>query len=166
MIIAEWPAVRWYKTDDLGQMVDVHRACFPDEHWEEEDFVKFVNNKSGRNNVLKVIAAGGVVYGTFLYTVEADAVRFRRVGVREDVRKQGLASFALGTVCGPNSPLKRKLFIARVREDNLPAIRLLTSTGFLFDPNKKRERDEVRKVDYYEFTLVKTGVPAVIVPDR
>ena len=168
MIIAEsWPEVRWYRPCDVGQLVDIHRACFPDENWGPEDFQRFIDNKSGRNNVVKaLVGEGGVVYGSLLYTVEQDAIRIRRVGVRPDVRRHGMATFALQALCGANSPMRRKLFIARVREDNLPATMLLKSLNFLFDPKKKRDRDAQRDVDYYEFVLVKTGVAAVLPSDE
>lgn len=161
MIIAEsWPEVRWYKPCDLGQLVDIHRACFPDESWKAEDFQRFIDNKSNRNNVVKaIVGERGVVYGSLLYTVEADAIRVRRLAVRPDVRRLGMGSFALQTLCGPNSPIRRKLFIARVREDNFPAIMLLKQAGFMFDPKKKRDRDAERGVDLYEFVKVKTEVP-------
>lgn len=166
VIIADDWDLRWYKPEDVGQLVELHRACFPGEDWSAKDFGRFVNNKSGRNNVVKVLAAGPRVYGSLLYTVEADAIRIRRVAVGCDARRQGLAAFMLNALCGPRSPLKRKLYHGRVRETNLPAIKLLTEKmGFLFDPKKSRERDTDLKVDYYEFTLVKTAVPVVAVGD-
>lgn len=163
MIIADDWDLRWYKPEDLKQLVDLHRECFPNEDWSAKDFDRFVNNKSMRNNVVKVLVADKKVYGSLLYTVAKDAIMIRRVAVRADVRRQGLAAFMLNSLCGPRSPLKRKLYHGRVRENNLPAIKLLKEKmGFAFDPKKSRDRDKKLKVDYYEFTLVKAAVPKVV----
>lgn len=158
-MIADDFELRWYKYPDANRLVELLRTGFPCEEWAKKDFDRFLNNKSGRNNVIKVLAAGTELYGAILYTVEATSIRVRRVVVRPDVRRQGLAAFMLNSLCGPRSPVRRRAYHARVRENDIPAIKLLKEKmGFVFDPNKAREHDPERKVDYYEFTLVKPAI--------
>lgn len=155
--------LRWYKPDDageLGRLADLHLECFPAEAWKPKDFVNFVGGGHGNNNVVKVAASeDGCVYGSLLYTLEASALRLRRVSVTEAVRRQGLATFMLNALCGPRSPIRRRLFTARVRESNYPAQALLVSLGFAFDPQKARQRDEANQ-QYFAFALDKDAVPA------
>lgn len=165
MIIAEGRLrIEWYKPAHLEQLRDLHRCCFPREGWKRDDFVRFVG-KAGRNNVVKVLVdERETVYGSLLYTLDAQSCRFRRVGMWPDYRRRGLATFMVNSLCGPLSPVRRRLFLARVREANKEAqLFFQKGMGFQFDPTRERAKDESGK-DYYEFTFVKPGVP-VVVPD-
>lgn len=167
MIIAEGRlSIEWYKPGHLEQLRDLHRCCFPREQWKRDDFVRFVDNKTGRNNVVKVlIDEKDVVYGSLLYTLDAQSCRIRRVAVWPDYRRRGLATFLLNSLCGPLSPVRRRLFLARVHETNTDAqLFLKDGMGFQFDPQRPRSKDDAGK-DYYEFTFVKPGVPVVVPED-
>lgn len=166
MIIAEGRlSLVWAGPDHTQQLRDLHRCCFPAENWTPQDFRRFAEQPggNGRKNVVKTLVdEAGMVYGSLLYTMLADAetCRVRRVAVWPDYRRRGLAAFMLNSVCGPLSPVRRRRFVARVRESNLDA-QLFFSTGmkFAFDWQAERERDEERGESYYEFTLVKPEVP-------
>lgn len=167
MIIAEGRVgIKWYEPIHLDQLCDLHLCCFPKEDWKPQDFQRFVE-KPERSGVVKVLAdEKNVVYGSLLYTLDAQSCRIRRVAVWPDYRRQGLASFGINSLCGPRSPLRRRLFLARVRETNTAAQLFFKSgMGFQFDPNRQRERDEAQNCDYYEFTFVKANVPVISVND-
>lgn len=158
--------VRWAEATDYAQLADLHRMCFPTENWTRDDFVKFQSNCK-RNNVLKsLVDERNRVYGSLLYTLEPQACCIRRIAVHADHRRCGYATMLLNTLCGRRSTIKRRLFSAYVREDNLPATLLMQQVNFTFDPKKTRRRDEENNVDYYEFTYEKVGVPVVTVRDE
>lgn len=168
MIIAEGRlSLGWHKPAHLEQLHDLHRCCFPKENWTVDDFSKFASPRSGRTNVLKTLVDDrDTVYGSLLYTLDGQSCRVRRLAVWPDFRRQGMAAFMMNSLCGPLSPIRRKLFMARVRENNLVAQMFFKNgMGFQFDPLRERERDEEQKVDFYEFTYVKTRVPVVTVSD-
>lgn len=160
-------AVKWYGPAHVEQLRDLHRCCFAREQWTRSDFQKFVD-KPGRSGVVKVLVdEKEIVYGSLLYTMDADSCRIRRVAVWPDFRRAGLASFMVNSLCGRLSPVRRKLFLARVREDNKPAqLFLRDGMGFQFDPARLRDRDEETGFDYYEFTFVKPGVKVAVVDDE
>jgi GNAT superfamily N-acetyltransferase len=169
VIIAEGRlSVKWYEPVHIDQLRDLHRCCFPAEQWKRGDFQKFVDNRSGRNNVVKVLVdERETVYGSMLYTLDAASCRFRRVAVWPDYRRRGLGAFMLNSLCGPTSPFQRKLFLARVREDNAVAqLFFRDGMGFQFDPERPREKAEGTELDYYEFTFVKPGAKVVVVDDE
>ncbi len=159
--------LRWMSNDDVPQLIVLYKECFPLEFWLAKDFNKFMQNKSNRNNVVKsLVDDSGVVRGSLMYTLESDSCRIRRIAVPENDRHKGHATTMMNTLVGPRSPVRRKLFVARVRENNLPAqLFFKTALGFSFNPKRERERDEEQKVDYFEFTFVKTNVPVISVKD-
>lgn len=164
MIIAEGRlTLRWMEPHDLPQLVDLFRCCYSSEAWTMKDFETF-RDKATRKNLVKCLCdEAGVVYGAILLSMhDPELCRIRRVAVWPDYRRMGLATFMLHTICGPRSHTKRQNFAARVRETNLPAIKLLRERmGFVFD-QKKRERDPARDCDYYEFTFVKPKVATTV----
>lgn len=155
--------LRWYRPEskqELSWLADLHLECLPTELWKPKDFTNFVGGGHGNNNVVKVAASeDGCVYGSLLYTLEESALRLRRVCVTGTVRRQGLATFMINALCGPRSPIRRRRFVARVRESNYPAQALLAGLGFAFDPHKDRQLDEANQ-HYYAFALDKDAVPA------
>lgn len=166
MIIGEGRlSVKWFEPAHLEQLCELHRCCFSREQWRRADFQRFVD-KPGRSGVVKVVVDDRqTVYGSLLYTMDADSCCIRRVAVWPDYRRQGLASFAVNSLCGPLSPVRRRLFLARVREDNVPAqLFFRDGMGFQFDPDRPRRQTEDGK-DYYEFTFVKPGAKAAVVDD-
>lgn len=153
--------LRWYKEVDLDQLVALHDECFSREAWERADFGKFMaGGRRRRNNVIKsLVDSAGRLYGALLYTMEAQQCRIRRVSVFDQYRRNGLATFMLNALCGPRSPIRRKVFTTRVRETNTSMLLLLKNRmGFTFDPMRTRESDG--GVEFYEFTFIKDAVPA------
>lgn len=156
--------LRWYNPEDDGeleQLVRLHHLCFPTEKWKKKDFVNFVGGTHGNNNVVKVVEDVEThrLYGTLLYTLEEGRLRLRRICVTEPVRRRGLATFMLNALCGPRSPIRRRVFTARVREANLAAQCLLRGMGFDFDGTRPRQHDANGEA-YFEFTFNKDAVPA------
>lgn len=143
--------VQWFDEKYAGQLVALHRACFPKEDWQAEDFQRFID-KPGKNNVLKVVTDDrGRVYASLLYTLSAYECVIRRVGVIESHRRVGLATFAINSLVSPRSPIKRKVFSAAVRCNNKPAVALMTSLRFNRGPRRFNAQDE----DYVLFTFLK-----------
>lgn len=114
MIIAEGRLrLRWFHPGDVPQLVDLHLACYRQEHWGGGDFQRFVDN-AGRNNVVKVLAGDdGTVYGSLLYTVRAGDIRVRRVAVWPDYRRRGLGTFMVHVLTGRRSPVRQPLVTAK-----------------------------------------------------
>lgn len=111
--------VRWFRDDELAELVAVHTACFPEENWRYHDFNRFVNKRKGQ--VVKVIVdhRGGneKVIGSLLYRIDDTAVRIARIGVLPAHRRCGTGSFALRELTGPGSVFKTRLrFTAYVHE--------------------------------------------------
>jgi ribosomal protein S18 acetylase RimI-like enzyme len=147
---------RWYRPADGPALAALFAEAFPGEDWSEVDFERFVTCRR-RTNVLKVLEEGGRVVAALGYTVTPlGSVRLRRLAVRADRRRHGLASWLLAVTVGRRTPLARRGCSARVREDNWVAQRTLVSAGFTFDPAAPRDRDAAGR-DYYVF--LKAPVP-------
>lgn len=128
MLSSDRLLVRWADEADLSAMVSVHRVCFPDENWREEDFTAFAD-KPGQI-VRTITREDGTVIGSLLYRSTADEARIARVAVLPPYRRCGVAYHALATLVGPNSPNRKKFVTARVREHNLAAQLLLRKLKF------------------------------------
>lgn len=138
--------ISWFDTKYLNQLVDLYKECFPNENWSNNDFVSFVNNKE-RNNVIKVLTDDhDKVYGTIMYTLSTFECCIRRVAVFESYHRQGLASYLINSLVGKRSPIKRKVFSARVRIENNAGIELFRKLGF---------NQNTSNVDEYFFTYLK-----------
>ena len=123
--------VRWYDEADLSALVRVHAACFPSEKWKAKDFRRFAD-KPGQI-VRTIVTEDELVVGSLLYRNTRDEVRIARVAVLPEHQKQGLATFAIRMLTGPNSPNRKRVVTARVREHNVTAQLLLRNIGFSFD---------------------------------
>jgi len=141
MISSEgWLKVRWYEEHELQRLSEIHADCFPKEQWTPHDFRRFVR-KVGRKNLLKVLAnEAGEVFGTLLYTLTDEECRVRRVAVAEEYRRNGFGTHLIHSLTGPQSPIRRRVFTARVRADNVPGLLFFrdNSLGFQFDPEAPR----------------------------
>lgn len=134
----DWLKVRWYKEEDLPRLAEIHAECFPKEHWTVNDFRRFTRK---RNNTLKVLAdQNGEVFGILLYTLTNEECRIRRIAVPEAYRRNGYGTHLVHSLTGPQSPIRRKLFTARVRGDNVAGLLFFRDNklGFVFDPEAPR----------------------------
>lgn len=135
-----WLSVRWYKEHELPQLAQIHAECFPKEYWTTRDFQRFVR-KNGRKNLLKVLASeSGVVLGTLLYTLMDEKCQIRRVAVAEKYRRNGFGTYLIHSLTGTQSPIRRRVFVSRVRADNVPGLLFFrdNNLGFQFDPEAAR----------------------------
>ncbi len=147
--------VKWYEPKKHAKgLVNLHKDCFPNEQWKKNDFAAFVN-KQGKNNVLKVLEdEAGAVCGSLLYTLTKESCIIRRVAVEASLRRRGLGTYMIHGLVGPRSPIRRRTFIARVRDSNYPAQAMFHSKfKFAFDP--KAPRQKLGEEDTYVFTLQK-----------
>lgn len=136
----DWCKVRWYKEEDLPRLAEIHAECFPKEHWTVNDFRRFTR-KVERKNTLKVLAnQDDDVFGTLLYTLTDDECRIRRVAVPEEYRRNGYGTHLVHSLTGPQSPIRRRVFTARIRADNVAALLFFRDNklGFEFDPEAPR----------------------------
>lgn len=140
--------LRWYRATDLQAVEAILVQAFPDEQWTAECLKAFMN-KSGRNNVVKVLGDDTTMYGVVLYSPASEECRIRRIAVVPEYRRQGYATMMLDRLLAP--ALRRKI-VAWVRESNLPAQLLLKKLGFAFDPSVPRNQDANTGEDYYVFT--------------
>ena len=145
--------LRWFRSADLNQMVELHHLGYPDENWTAEDFWNFTEKQNGQ--VVKVLATHQRIWGTFLYSLPpgTQQCRLRRLMVAPSVRRRGLATWAVNTLTSRRSvtPLRQE-FVAKVREDNLPAQMLLKNLEFVVDPSKPCEDG------YYLFNWMRAPV--------
>lgn len=110
--------VRWYDRRALAALEHVHRICFPTEGWTKADFREFAN-KSGQ--IVKAVFMDEEIIGSFLYRMSADEVRIARIAILPEFQRQGIGSHVVRTLVGPQSPNRRRVYTARVREHNLAA---------------------------------------------
>lgn len=122
--------VRWFDETDLSALVGVHGACFPGERWRKEDFRRFAD-KPGQ--IVRSVVMDGKVVGSFLYRNKQDDVQIARVGVLPEYRRAGVATAAISMLTGENSPNRKRVVRAVVREHNLAAQLLLRKLGFAYD---------------------------------
>lgn len=153
--------VRWYRESDLARLAEIHAECYPHEHWEPADFRRFVA-KSTRRNRLKVLANDetGEVCGTLLYTLTAAECAVRRVAVPAACRRQGYATYLVYSLTGPQSPVVKEAYTARVRGDCLAGLLFLRDSrlGFTFDAGRRhRYRDGM---DGYHFRICRNPAAA------
>lgn len=149
--------VRWYTPDDLAQMVKIHAVCLPLENWTEGDLLAFVQRKSPeRVNVLKVLAEknGPRILGTLLYAITPDCCQLRRVCIAPELRRRGYGSYMVRSLIGPQSPIRKELFTARVSE------RYADAAYFFHDSDLGFVKDDTPAYDaageaYYWFTYRK-----------
>lgn len=149
-------SVKWYDTEDLSALTKVHAVCFPDEHWRATDFIRFAD-KPGQI-VRAIVKDDGVVIGSLLYRNSQDEVRIARVAVLPKFRRQGVATYVIRTLIGPNSPNRKRFVTARLREHNAPAQLLLKKLKFeLTGVQRNFYRDVTVQVDTEE-----EGVQALV----
>jgi ribosomal protein S18 acetylase RimI-like enzyme len=113
---------------DRDALVGVHAVCYPNERWARQDFVEFADRPG---QIVRVIVKedGGCV-GSLLYRMSRDEARIARVAVLPEFRRLGVGSFAVRTLTAPNSPNRKKVYTARVREHDLAAQLFLRQLGF------------------------------------
>ena len=114
---------------DFCRVAMLLRQCYPQEAWTALDVQSFVEREG---NVVKTLALGddGLVIGSMLYRVKPDVVQIARVAVHERFRRCRAAIFAVRCLAGPTSPVRRKLYEARVHELNAAGIGLMRACGF------------------------------------
>lgn len=130
--------VRWMRGTDVAKTVELFKACYPEQQWTVKDLSDFAVKEAPHKNVAKVIAGGPgktTVFGALLYSIDHDdCVRFRRLAVRHDLRRRGLASFALQTVIGPKSLFRGpRRFVAGLTNNKTPIMTrfFFTKHGFV-----------------------------------
>lgn len=123
--------VRWYKEADLAEMVATHAVCYPAEGWQARDFVRFADRPG---QVVKVIVTeDGKVAGTLLFrNLLGDEARIARVGVLPEFRRRHAGLAAIRSLIGPQSPNPRRVYLARLRESQVPGQFLLGKAGFAY----------------------------------
>jgi hypothetical protein len=154
--------VKWYDPEfHLGQLIALMKACFPHEEWKPLDFDKFMGSRA-RNNIIKVLVDDHHnVYGAMFYCLSVNTCRIRRIAVNDKHRRKGLATYMVHTLTGPRSPLRKRLFLAHIRESNFPAQALFHGKlNFQFDPELARTKvkrldDEKEDEDMYVFSFEK-----------
>lgn len=163
-------SVQWYDVGHLAALAHVHSICFPGEGWRPADFQRFVDRPG--QVARAIVTEDGRVIGTLLYRNTPDAVRLARVAVLPKYRRRRVASFAVGLLTGENSPIRKTVVTARVREHNVAGQRLLlgmsfrytgTTRGFYPDaPVPVELEGQVQELtaseDAYHFRLDKPGV--------
>ena len=154
--------LRWFRSTDLADLVDLFAACYPAEKWTAEDLHAFAHKrdteqqvKSG--NIIKVLVAEDKLLAALLYTVKSGNCALRRLAVHPDHRREGLAKYALQTLTGPRSLTRCRAFTARVRESWLPAQLLLRSADFRCDSIERGRYTEPRE-DAYLFCKLRADV--------
>jgi [ribosomal protein S18]-alanine N-acetyltransferase len=136
-------SVKWYDDADLSALTEVHATCFPDETWRPADFIRFAD-KPGQI-VRAIVKDDGEVIGSLLYRNSQDEVRIARVAILPEFRRQGVATYVVRTLIGPNSPNRKRYVTARLREHNVAAQLLLRKLKF--------ELTQVQKNFYREVTV-------------
>jgi [ribosomal protein S18]-alanine N-acetyltransferase len=136
-------SVKWYDDADLSALTEVHATCFPDEKWRPADFIRFAD-KPGQI-VRAIVKDDGEVIGSLLYRNSQDEVRIARVAILPEFRRQGVATYVVRTLIGPNSPNRKRYVTARLREHNVAAQLLLRKLKF--------ELTQVQKNFYREVTV-------------
>lgn len=123
-----WVETRWFCNQDLPILVKLHAACYPYENWTEADFVKFTTKTS---QICKVaVDEDNRVVGCLLYRLAKKEARLARVAVWPELRRQKIGTALVGSLIGKNSPIRRRVFAAHVRDNNLAAQLFLKQCGF------------------------------------
>lgn len=114
---------------DTRCVAAVLRRCYPQEAWTTQDVRRFADRAG---NGVKVLALGddGYPAGALLYREAEDAVVIARVAVDRQFRRCRAAAYALRSLTGPTSPLRRGVYEARVHETNEAGIALMKRCGF------------------------------------
>jgi ribosomal-protein-alanine N-acetyltransferase len=105
----------------LKNIVNLHRACFPQKPWTADDFSEL--KKSG----CEIISSA---HGFIVWRVVVDEAEIITIGVHPDFRGTGIASAML--VLAESEIAKagvQKIFL-EVAEDNLPARKLYEKNGY------------------------------------
>ncbi len=145
--------LRRHKPADLKFVTALLRMCYPEEEWTLPDLKAFLAKEGTRNELRVVSDSTNQVYMVMLYTLEQNRCRLRRLGVAAGFRRTGIARFAVNALVGKRSPLGSTVVVARVCEDNVPAVRLLSGLGFAAILQRNKDK---RQRDHYLFTLVRT----------
>jgi [ribosomal protein S18]-alanine N-acetyltransferase len=140
-----------YGPAHLRALRGLFRECFPEEEWQEADFSSFTGATHQLNIGKVVVDRDDQLLGAVLYTLEKQRCRVRRIAVASTFRQQGIATWALGLLCGPRSVVRRPLFSAKVPADDLAAQRLFRRAGFLVEDPAALEVNGA--VSRYEFNL-------------
>lgn len=137
---------------ETRRVADILRRCYPQEAWTAPDVVGF-SDRPG--NVVKTLTLGDdeMIVGTLMYRVGDDDVQVARVAVDPRFRRCRIGAFALRSLTGPTSAVKRGVYQIRVHEENDAAIAFLRRCGFdATGVEREHFRDDK---DAYVFSLFK-----------
>jgi len=114
---------------DCRLVAAVLRQCYPQEAWTALDVQRFA---AAPGNGVKALGLGddGYAVGAVLYRVTDTAAQIARVAVNPRLRRCRAAAYAVRTLTGPASPVRRSVYEARVHEMNTAGIALALRCGF------------------------------------
>ncbi len=130
------------------------RQCYPQEAWTAGDVTRFADTQGNGVKVLTLDNTYAV--GALLYREADDVVAIARVAVMPQVRRCRAAAYAVRSLTGPTSVVRRGVYEARVHEMNTAGIALMQKCGFA---TARLDREHYRDGrDAYVFRLVKPAL--------
>jgi len=118
----------------LNEIVDLHKQCFPDKPWSENDFMEL--KKSG----CEIVSSKN---GFIVWRTVADEAEIITIGVTPDARRNGIAETMIILM---EQELKKQNVVnifLEVSEVNYPAIKLYEKMGFVVAGKRPKYYDGV-----------------------
>lgn len=119
---------------DVPLIMQIEKQCFTDDHWSEKQILQQLKKSNAINLGIKVqdTLVGYVLVGWVL-----DEAELYQIALLPEQRGCGLAQKLLGQLCRQLQLESIQRLLLEVREDNVSAIRLYESFGFIQDGRRK-----------------------------
>jgi len=111
-----------------SSLLELDKVCFPASHWDKSVWEGLFNNHDLRvaANISQSIFTGYAVFSKIQEEAE-----LLRIGIRPDFREEGIAHALTERMIGVLKKEQVKRLFLEVRDDNLPALSLYRSFGFM-----------------------------------
>ena len=119
---------------DIPLVMHIEDRCFTDDHWSAKQVEQQLLNVNAINLGVK---AKGYLVGYALVGSVLDEAELYQIALLPEFQGRGMAKKLLEQLCLQLTAASMRRLLLEVREQNLPAIRLYESFGFVQDGRRK-----------------------------
>ena len=119
---------------DIPLVMQIEDRCFTDDHWSAKQVEQQLLNVNAINLGVK---AKGYLVGYALVGSVLDEAELYQIALLPEFQGRGMAKKLLEQLCLQLTAASMRRLLLEVREQNLPAIRLYESFGFVQDGRRK-----------------------------
>lgn len=119
--------IRWMIRRDMPEVLEIEKATFRDDAWQEEDFLRSLR----QNNIIGMVADyDGAIIGYMLYQLHKHRFELLTLVTCPVWRNRGVGSQMVDKMIAKMSNMRRHRLDIEVSEMNLKALKFLAKRGF------------------------------------